>query len=80
MTEKKFEQAMQRLEAIVENLEKGELSLEESLKAFEEGMNLAQFCSKKLEEAEQKVAILVKEGQNRYGERPFEEPDQEEPE
>ncbi|RPI71519.1 MAG: exodeoxyribonuclease VII small subunit [Desulfobacteraceae bacterium] len=78
MTEKKFEQAMQKLETIVENLEKGELSLEDSLKEFEEGMNLAQFCSKKLEEAEQKVAILVKEGQNRYAERPFEEPDQEE--
>jgi exodeoxyribonuclease VII small subunit len=80
MTEKKFEQAMQRLEEIVEKLEKGELSLEDSLKVFEEGMKLVNFCSKKLEEAEQKVAILVKEGENQYTERPFEAADKEEPE
>ena len=52
MSEKKFEEAMKRLENIVESLERGDLSLEESLKIFEEGMKLLHFCSKKLEEAE----------------------------
>jgi exodeoxyribonuclease VII small subunit len=79
MTEKKFENAMQRLEEIVAHLEKGELSLEDSLKAFEEGMKLAQFCSKKLEEAEQKVSVLVKQSENRFVEQPFAGADEEEP-
>jgi exodeoxyribonuclease VII small subunit len=72
MTEKKFEEAMKRLEAIVESLERGDLSLEASLKGFEEGMSLVNFCSKKLEEAEQKVTLLVKEGSGQYVQRPFE--------
>ena len=72
MAEKRFEEAMKRLEAIVENLERGDLSLEESLKIFEEGMGLVNFCSKKLEEAEQKVTLLVKEGSGQYVQQPFE--------
>jgi exodeoxyribonuclease VII small subunit len=72
MSEKKFEVAMKRLEAIVESLERGDLSLEESLKIFEEGMGLVNFCSKKLEEAEQKVTLLVKEGSGQYVQQPFE--------
>ena len=55
-----FEEAFQRLEAIVESLEKGESSLEESLKAFEEGVRLAKFCSQKLSEAETRLQKLVK--------------------
>lgn len=72
MTEKKFEEAMERLEKIVESLESGALSLEESLKIFEEGMNLVNFCSKKLEEAEQKVTILIKDQNGKVGRQPFE--------
>ena len=72
MAEKKFEKAMERLEEIVENLEGGELSLEDSLKVFEEGMKLAQFCSRKLEEAEKKVTILVRESGEKYSRTPFE--------
>ena len=72
MAEKKFEEAMQRLEDIVENLESGDLSLENSLKIFEEGMKLVSFCSRKLEEAEQKVTKLVKESDGRYTQQPFE--------
>jgi exodeoxyribonuclease VII small subunit len=72
MTEKKFETAMERLENIVESLESGELSLEDSLKIFEEGMNLVSFCSKKLEEAEQKVTMLVKDQSGKYMQQPFE--------
>jgi len=72
MAEKKFEKAMERLEEIVENLEGGELSLENSLKVFEEGMKLARFCSHKLEEAEKKVTLLVRESGEKHTQAPFE--------
>ena len=71
MVEKKFEDAMKRLEDIVQNLENGDLPLENSLEVFEEGMKLAGFCSKKLEEAEQKVSILIKGSNGEYTDRPF---------
>jgi exodeoxyribonuclease VII small subunit len=79
MGEKKFEEAMERLEQIVEGLESGNLPLEESLKIFEEGMNLVNFCSKKLEEAEQKVTILIKESEGKYSQQPFDADEKEEP-
>ena len=72
MAEKKFDEMMQRLEGIVEDLESGDLSLEASLKIFEEGMKLVNVCSKRLEEAEQKVTLLVKERNGKYAEQPFE--------
>jgi exodeoxyribonuclease VII small subunit len=72
MVEKKFEDAMKRLEDIVQDLEGGALSLDDSLKTFEEGMKLVGFCSKKLEEAEQKVTLLVKESEGKYSQKPFE--------
>ena len=56
----KFEDALSRLESIVNELESGELSLEESLAAFEEGIRLSRICSKQLDEAERKVEILIK--------------------
>jgi exodeoxyribonuclease VII small subunit len=79
MAEKKFEDAMKRLEDIVNNLEGGELPLEESLKSFEEGMKLLAFCSGKLEEVEKRVSLLIKESDGRYVKRPFEANEQEEP-
>jgi exodeoxyribonuclease VII small subunit len=78
MAEKKFEDAMERLEEIVESLEGGDLTLEESLKIFEEGMKLIRFCSKKLEEAEQKVTLLIKESGGKLSQQPFELDDKEE--
>lgn len=65
MEYKDFENALTRLESIVEKLEKGELALEEALKLFEEGVKISQFCNGKLDEAERKVEILLKnkEGQ-----------------
>lgn len=72
MAEKTFEQAMQRLEEIVQDLEGGELSLEDALKAFEEGTSLAKFCSGKLEEAEKKVTLLVQESGGKHTQVPFE--------
>lgn len=71
MAEKKFEEAMKRLEDIVQNLESGDLSLEDALQVFEEGMKLAGFCSKKLEEAEQKVTMLIKASNGKYTGQPF---------
>ena len=72
MAEKSFEEAMQRLEEITQNLESGDLSLEDSIDVFEEGMKLAKFCTKKLEEAEKKVTKLVKEGEGKFSQQPFE--------
>lgn len=56
-----FEEAMQKLEKITQDLEEGNLSLDESLKRFEEGMRLVNFCEKKLEEVEKRIRILIKE-------------------
>lgn len=61
MKEKKFEDAMRELEDIVKRLESGDLPLEESLKIFEEGVALSRYCFSKLEEAEKRVSILVKD-------------------
>ena len=72
MAKKKFEEAMKRLEEIVHDLESGDLPLEESLKVFEEGMDLINLCSEKLEEVEQKVTKLVKESDGKYVHQPFE--------
>jgi len=55
-----FESSMKRLEEIAEILEAGEQSLEDSLKIFEEGMELASFCTKKLDETEKKLKLLKK--------------------
>ena len=71
MAEQKFEDAFQKLEAIVKKLEEGNLSLEASLKAFEEGVRLSRFCSKKLDEAEKKVEILLKDSNGRLVPKPF---------
>ena len=56
----KFETAVEKLEGIVRKLENGDLTLEESLKAFEEGIGLARTCEKLLKEAKGKVEVLVK--------------------
>ena len=54
-----FEQALDQLEALVDDMENGELSLEESLKAFEQGTKLTRDCQKALQDAEQKVQVLL---------------------
>ena len=55
---KDFEEALELLEGIVKELEQGELSLESSLGRYERGVQLAKFCSTKLDEAEKRVAVL----------------------
>ena len=57
----KFEECLERLEKIVQELEKGEVPLEKSLKLFEEGIELSTACRKELEQAEGKVEILLKQ-------------------
>jgi exodeoxyribonuclease VII small subunit len=61
----KFEKALSRLEAIVSELEGGELSLDESLRIFEEGVKLSKTCLKMLDDAERKVEILVQDKDGR---------------
>lgn len=60
MAEKNFEQAMNRLEEIVQQMEQEELTLEQSLQMFEEGMKHAKLCYEKLNNAEEKLKKLVK--------------------
>ncbi len=74
MDYKDFENALGRLEAIVGELEKGELALENAINLFEEGMKISRFCSGKLDEAERKVEILLRNERGQFEERPYEEP------
>lgn len=67
MTQKNsFEKALNRLEEIVGQLEAGDLSLDDSLKIFQEGIELSRFCTRKLSEAESKVKKLVKTGAGKF--------------
>ncbi|MBW2558200.1 MAG: exodeoxyribonuclease VII small subunit [Deltaproteobacteria bacterium] len=61
MAEKKFEKALEELEEIVKRMEEGNMSLEESLKAFGEGIKISRFCADKLDKAERKVEVLLRE-------------------
>ncbi len=69
----KFEEALERLENIVEKLEKGDLPLEEAMNAFSEGVNLVRFCHEKLEEAEKRIQMLVQDEEGKWRTAPFEE-------
>jgi exodeoxyribonuclease VII small subunit len=66
-----FEESLKKLESIVDKLEKGDLSLEESLHLFEEGVGLSAACKKELEEAEGKVQILIKQRDGTLKAEPF---------
>ena len=59
-----FEKALAELEQLVETMEKGDLTLEESLKQFERGVTLTRACQKALSEAEQKVRILTRDNES----------------
>jgi exodeoxyribonuclease VII small subunit len=71
MATDKFETSLKKLEEIVKRLEGGALSLEDSLKAFEEGVKHSAFCSVKLEEAERRVEILLKQKDGSLRREPF---------
>jgi exodeoxyribonuclease VII small subunit len=67
-----FEAAMEELEKVVERLESGELSLEDSLAAFEDGIRLVKFCNQKLTEVEKKIELLMKDKEGKLQLRAFE--------
>ncbi len=75
MATEKFETSLKKLEEVVRRLEGGSLSLEDSLKAFEEGVRHAAFCSKKLDEAERRVEVLLKQKDGSFKREPFEPDD-----
>jgi exodeoxyribonuclease VII small subunit len=71
MAKERFEEALNKLEKIVSKLEKGDIPLEESLKLFEEGIRLSRFCNQKLDEAEKRVEILLKDRDGTMKVQPF---------
>jgi exodeoxyribonuclease VII small subunit len=66
-----FEESLKKLETIVEQLEKGDLPLEQSLKLFEQGVDLSAVCKKELDEAESKVQTLIKQRDGSFKTVPF---------
>ena len=73
MAEMKFEEALKKLEKIVEDLEDGNLALDESLEKYEEGIRLSKLCAKKLEVAKKKVEVLLKSEDGSFELKPFDE-------
>ena len=71
MAEPSFEKALDNLEKIVEELEDGDLTLEETIKKFEEGVKLSRLCEKKLSAAQKKVSLLTKDEKGNLKETPF---------
>lgn len=73
---KTFEVSLQKLEQIVTKLEEGDLSLEESLELFEDGVKLSRECQGKLDQAERRIEILLKDQDGNLTLKPIEESDQ----
>ena len=71
-----FEAALAELEAIVQRLEQGELSLEDSLRQFERGVALTRSCQKALQQAEQKIRVLSRSADGEVVEEDFDAPDE----
>ncbi|MGD8971417.1 MAG: exodeoxyribonuclease VII small subunit [Desulfobacterales bacterium] len=71
MAKKSFEQALQLLEKIVQELESGDLPLEKAMSKFEEGIQLTRFCTQKLDETEQKINLLLQDQQGNVSSKPF---------
>jgi len=71
MAKQTFENAMKKLELIVQELESGDQPLEDAVKKFEEGVKLSKFCSEKLDETEKRITILLKDQTGNLFEKPF---------
>jgi exodeoxyribonuclease VII small subunit len=69
---KSFEASLEELERIVRELEQGELPLERSLELFEHGVKLSRECQERLNQAERRIEILMRDNQGRPAARPFE--------
>ena len=63
MQEQNFEHALEKLEIIVDKLEKGDLTLEQALRYYQEGIGLSRYCSQKLAEVEGKIELITLEGE-----------------
>ena len=72
MKDKSFEEALQELEGIINRLEQGDLPLEEALQFFEDGVKLSRYCHTKLDEAQKRVEILLKDERGKMTAEPFE--------
>ena len=75
MAKKNFENALADLENIVQRLDENDLSLDEALSLFEEGIKLSRFCSQKLDSVENKVEILLRDDEGNLKKEPFENTD-----
>ena len=73
-TEPGFDDSLQRLEQIVAQMESGKMDLDAMVAAFEEGQRLIQFCTKKLNEVERRIEVLVKDGAGAESAEPFAPP------
>ncbi len=67
----KFEEALEKLETIVHRMEEGDLDLDHAIEAFEEGMKLARHCRYKLDEAQKRIDIIVKDEKGNLKVQPF---------
>jgi exodeoxyribonuclease VII small subunit len=74
--QKSFETSLRELERIVEQLEAGDLPLEQSLELFEQGVRLSRDCQRRLDEAEQKVEVLLRGDDGTIRSAPFDQPDE----
>ena len=73
MAELKFEEALKKLEKIIDDLENGELSLDEALKKYEEGIELSRVCAQRLDNAKKKIDILTKNKKGEFDLKPLNE-------
>ncbi|MBU1726265.1 MAG: exodeoxyribonuclease VII small subunit [Candidatus Omnitrophica bacterium] len=73
MAEVKFEDALKKLEKIVEELERGDLSLDEALKKYQEGIELSRVCSQRLDNAKKKIDLLTKNKKGEFELKPLDE-------
>jgi len=73
MAEVKFEEALKKLEKIVEDLEKGDLSLDEALKKYQDGIELSRLCAQRLENAKKKIDVLTKNKKGEFELKPLDE-------
>ncbi|MBP9864888.1 MAG: exodeoxyribonuclease VII small subunit [Candidatus Omnitrophica bacterium] len=78
MAEVSFEKALEKLEKIVGELETGNVSLEDALSRYEEGIKLSRLCQEKLAQAEKKIEVLSKSVKGELVRKPFEESDESE--
>lgn len=68
---KSFEEAINELESIVGKLENGEMSLDESIEVFQKGIELSKYCSKRLDEVEKKISVLIEDENGELREESF---------